>query len=275
MSFTDPTADAVQPEQGQGDGGATDAPYAEYLNRIPEQVRGDVEPIFKEWDANTTKRFQDAAEFRKQWEPLAETGVDQLSKDEVAWLVQFRGALDDPQTMQQWWDGYAQENGLNQPEAPQEPAPLDDFGGFQDPQQLQTLIDQATGPLKQQLEQMQGHIEQQQQQQQQAQLVSQLEGQVAQLEKKQGRPFSDEERDVLARFASRYNDAETAIPRAYEDMQKFVGGVEKGAFQQKVDAPAAAEAGGVADVNVPQFKSVHDDGVKNAAMEFLRNNNRA
>jgi hypothetical protein len=52
----------------------------EYLDRLPEEMRGDVEPIFKEWDANVTKRFQEAAEFRKTMEPLSDLGLTDIPK---------------------------------------------------------------------------------------------------------------------------------------------------------------------------------------------------
>lgn len=274
MSITDPQADDVQPVEGQGDAGTSDAPYAEYLNRIPEQLRGDVEPVFRDWDANVTKRFQDNSDFRKQWEPLQDTGISQMSPEEVAWLVQFRGALDDPNVMQQWWDGYAQENGLTPAQqAAQEPQQFDDFGGgFQDPQQLQSLIDQATGPLKQQLEQMQGHIEQQQQQHEQAQTLANLEGQVAQIEQKLGAPLSEKQKVVLARFASQYSDVNNAILRGWDDMQAYTNDVQKGAFQSKVDAPDPAERGGVPDVSPDKFKGLDDPGLAETARQFLRNN---
>src|ERR1035437_4782758 len=68
--------EVVQPPEGQGDQ-SNSSPYAEYLDRLPEEVRGDVEPVFRDWDAQTTRKFQDAAKYRKQWEPLEQTGVSQ------------------------------------------------------------------------------------------------------------------------------------------------------------------------------------------------------
>src|ERR1035437_4068795 len=67
--------EVVQPPEGQGDQ-SNSSPYAEYLVRLPEEVRGDVEPVFRDWDAQTTRKFQDAAEYRKQWEPLEQEYVD-------------------------------------------------------------------------------------------------------------------------------------------------------------------------------------------------------
>lgn len=275
MSITDPAAEPAQTEEVQGsEAPGSGSPWEQHLTRFPDDVREEAASVFKEMEGDFTRRFQDAADFRKQWEPLQDTGISQMSPEEVAWLVQFRGALDDPNVMQQWWDGYAQENGLTPAQqAAQEPQQFDDFGGgFQDPQQLQSLIDQATGPLKQQLEQMQGHIEQQQQQHEQAQTLANLEGQVAQIEQKLGAPLSEKQKVVLARFASQYSDVNNAILRGWDDMQAYTNDVQKGAFQSKVDAPDPAERGGVPDVSPDKFKGLDDPGLAETARQFLRNN---
>lgn len=280
MSFADPESDVAQPDlDGQGDGGQSDAPYREYLDRIPEEVRGDVEPVFKDWDANVTRRFQDASEFRKQWEPLADTGVNQLSKDQVAYAVQLFQALEDPQVMQQWWEGYAQQNGLTQKQAEevQQAATLDDFGSFQDPsQQLEKLLEERLSPLNKQLEEYRGRFEQQDQAQREAEATRYIEGQINELEAKHGE-FNDETKELINTLAGKYveSDPMNAIPKAYEDLIRLSNQIEKRALQAKVDAPAPAESGGVPDVSPPQHSRIDSPGVIDAAREFLRNSNRA
>src|SRR6185437_4568025 len=114
------------------DGGNTGAPYQEYLDRIPEDAREMVAPVFKDWDANVTRKFQEHADFRKQWEPFKDTGVTELNPDQLSYAVQLFNALEQPDIMKEWWDGYAQQNGLTVQEAKEAEAALDDFG-FQDP----------------------------------------------------------------------------------------------------------------------------------------------
>lgn len=275
MSITDPAADDVQPDEGQGsEASGGGSPWESLLTRFPEDVREDAAAAFREQEANANKRFEEHASFRKQWEPLAETGVNQLSPEEVSWLVQFRGALDDPQTMQQWWEGYAQENGLTPAQqAAEQPQTLDDFGSFGDPQQLQSLIDQATGPLKQQLEQMQAHMEQQQQQQSLAEANQFVDRQVAELEQKHGK-FDDEDREALALFASKFADSDpmNAIKLGYELMTKFTNRAEKQALQAKVNSPSPAEGGGVPDTSPERFTSLNAPGFNETATEWMRNN---
>lgn len=280
MFFADPEVpDVAQPDpEGQGDGGNQGAPYQEYLDRIPEEARDEAEAAFKAFDANTTRKFQDAAEFRKQWEPLADTGVNSLSSDEVAWLVQFRQAMEDPQVMQQWWDGYAAQNGLTPKQAEEAQAAAADEYGFQDPnqQQLEQLLEQRLGPLSQQLEQFSTRFDQQDQQAREADAARFIDGQVTGLEEKHG-AFDDQTKQLINTLAGAYieSDPMNAIPRAYEDLQRWRNDVEKSALQAKVDAPKPAESGGVPLVTPEQYKRIDDPGVKNAAIEFLQHSNRA
>lgn len=279
MSITDPSnADDVQPE-GQGDGGTQGAPYQEYLDRIPEEVRGDVEPVFKDWDGNVTKRFQEQAEFRKQWEPLADTGVNQLSPEQVSYAVQLFQAMDDPSVMQPWIEAYVQQHGLTlaqQQAAAAEASAVDEFG-YQDPQQqLEKLLEERLGPLSQQLQQFGSRFEQQDQQARESEALDYINGQVKVLETEHG-AFDDKTKELLNTLAGRYieSDPMNAIPKAWGDLQQWRNDVEKSALQAKVDAPTPAETGGVPSVTPETHSRIDAPGVKEQALQFLRNQNRA
>jgi hypothetical protein len=41
------------------------------LTTVPEHLRPVVEPLLKKVEANVTQRFQEHADFRKQWEPFS------------------------------------------------------------------------------------------------------------------------------------------------------------------------------------------------------------
>ena len=267
MSFDEP----VQPDLFEGQGGEGESPYAEYLNRVPEEVRDQVEPIFKEWDGNVTRRFQEASQFRKEWEPLADTGINQLSPEDVAYMVQLRQAMDDPQTMQQWWDGYAQQNGLAQQQAEEQPFDGQDFGEYQDPsQQLEQLLEQKLGPISQTISEFQSWREQQDMQVRQQEALAMIEGQLEELKAKHGDEFN---RDAIELFIPNFieSDPRNAVPLAFEAYQKMRNDIEKGALQGKINAPAPAESGGVADVSAPKFTRFDDPALKEEAMQILRN----
>lgn len=62
--------DNVQPQQpAQETQQQNQAPYAEYLNKVPESARGLVEPVFKEWDANYTRMTQQYTDRLNQYKP--------------------------------------------------------------------------------------------------------------------------------------------------------------------------------------------------------------
>lgn len=61
----------TQPNQQQ----QTAAPYAQYLEQLPESVRPVVEPIFKDWDAGVTRRFgqlHSQFSWAEPWQEIAE-----------------------------------------------------------------------------------------------------------------------------------------------------------------------------------------------------------
>lgn len=107
MSFT--TEDGVQPE---GQGAASGSPYGEYLSRIPEEQRGVVEPVFKDWDANVTRRFQEASEFRRQWEPYGDLGLTEYDPGYLQQLLQLGQLFNDQDSYKEWLQLQAQEAGL-------------------------------------------------------------------------------------------------------------------------------------------------------------------
>lgn len=275
--MADQIADPVQPDDGQGETGTTDTPYAEYLDRIPAEQRGTVEPIFKEWDANTTRKFQESAEFKRTWEPYSELGVNQVNPDEVRWLMQFRDALNNPQTIQEWYETYATQNGLT-PTAPAAPAApsadpgLDEFG-FPDPNaQLEELLKQQLGPVQQQLQALDAWREQQESTVRLAEAERYVQGQVADLKAKHPDEFNEA---AVERLVAQYidTDPQHAVERAFADWQAIRSQIERETLQSKVNTPAAAEFGGTADGSPMEIKTLAD--ASRIALEQLKLANRA
>ena len=278
--MSDELTDAVQPEGQGGVGTGGDPPYAEYLSRIPEDARDDIEPIFKEWDQNVSKKFQDHAEFKRQWEPFKDTGISQYGPEQVSWAAQFLEALDKPELIQGWFENYAKENGLTLAEAQAQVEEATDDYGFQDPaQQYEKLLEERLSPLMKKLEEYDGRFQQQTQAQANAEAGRYIETQISALEKEhnEGNKFDDETRELVDLFAAKYieSDAMNAVPRGYADLQHLLNNQEKKALQGKLNQPPPAEGGGVPDVAPPEYKRIDDPAVKNAAIEYMRNQNRA
>jgi hypothetical protein len=213
-------------------------------------MRDEIAPVFKDWDANVTQRFQDAADFRRQWEPYQQAGISQVDPALAEWLVQFSGILDQPAAMQAWFEGYAQQHGLTpQQQQEEQQVQIDPYADPTDLQQqlssvvekqLQQLLEPVTGQLGQLAEWREAQEAQAAQQQAQ----SFIDSEFARLEKDHGQPIP---RDQVELHIGKYieMDPEHAIERAWRDHQAMVGQIEKDLLASKLGQPPAAEGGGV------------------------------
>lgn len=267
--MTDELADLAQPA-GQGEEGTGGAPYQEYLDRIPEQVRGDVEPIFKEWDANTTRRFQEHAEFRKQWEPYQESGIQKLDPEAAQWASTFYQALDNPQAIQQWYQEYAQQHGLDQAQSqPAEPEPdFSDLGGFEDPTaQFQKLLDQRFGPLTQKLDEFAQWRQTLEQGAREAQAREQIDRQLAELASKHPDRFDDNAKEALEALLPGFieQDPRNAVSNAWSALEKILNHNEKQVLQRKASLTGGGgEPGGLPNSTPDQAPQSLDEAGKQA-----------
>ena len=65
--------DTTQGQQSTDTGTGNEPPYAKELATLPEDVRPLVEPIFKNWDAQVTKRFQESQSPLEPWKEIVES----------------------------------------------------------------------------------------------------------------------------------------------------------------------------------------------------------
>lgn len=238
-------ADDVQPDQGQGA-----APYAEYLDKIPEEFRAQVEPVFKEWDGSVTKKFMEAAEFRRQMEPLQP--FQNRSPEALQWGADFHdAAMNRPQDVIEWARDYAKEHGLSLAEQQAvEQAVSDEFEDLS-AQQFRSQLD----PIATQVQALTERFQRQDQEAQQAAAMQQIETQLDAAKEKLGGIY---DRDMIAAIAqNKYiQDPEHAIERAAADWQQIVNDKRAAALQEKVDTSApAAETGGTPDGSVPKIST--------------------
>jgi len=231
----DPTTpEGVQPDPGQGAGG--DAPYAEYLNRIPEELRPQVEPIFRDWDGQTTRKFQEHSQFRQQWDPYQQVGLDQYDPQDLAGLIEFAKMANDPARQTdylQWLQAEAAKHGLGQPSEEE-----DDFGDLLDPS-VAGFVERATSPLAQKLQAMEQSLtqfqEQQAKQAQEAMWNQQFERLIGE--------HGELDRDLMQTFAAKYaNDPQNAIHRGFEDFQRARAAIEQQVLRGKLNQPPSPSA---------------------------------
>jgi hypothetical protein len=240
------------------------APYAEYLERLPEEVRGQVEPVFKEWDGNVTKRFQENAAATARWKPYEDLGVHEIPVAEMEWLTNFRAAQANPQAIAAWFEEYAKANGLT-------PAEEQQITG--DPEiaaLIQAELERALGPVSQQLGELSGWRAQQEEQVRLQAATTHIEGQLASLKEKHG----DFPREIVEKFIPQYmNDPEHAVERAHADYLALVGQIEKQTLTQKLGQAPGAESGGAAATAPEPIKTLEQ--ASRIALERLRHANAA
>jgi hypothetical protein len=221
-------------------------PYAEFLNRVPEEVRGQVEPVFADWNRSVNGRFEEAANYRKQWEPYEQAGLNQYDPQALAQHLQM---LQDAEATRQWYEAnYPQQT----QQQPQEQQP--EFQAF-DQYDPSAQFKQLLTPLEQRLEQLTQQWEQQQQRQHEQAIESALEAEVARLEAEHGKslPEGVKMADVIERYGNRYAvpgaDPVQVAQKAWSDYQTWANALAAAALQQKVDnQPAPAVSGGEADL---------------------------
>ena len=268
-------------QQVQQNSDGNGKPYAQYLERFPEGMRAIADPIFAEWDSNTTKRFQDLQgqltgyepykDVFDSWEPEAvQQGMsiaEQLSTRE--------GALEMYQQLQQIFanDPNAQGNGQQQSNGvPQQQGDDDPFAEvFQNPrfQQIEQGIQKMT-------EMMQGQQQSEQQRQAEASAAKEWETSLAKnkgmVSNPDGSVNEDAKNMVLSLAISMTNGD---IDKAFEMYGKAVG---KQASLQNAPGQSAPVVGGGAANKVPStvtdVANWSSDQRKQAALAMLRANNK-
>ena len=242
--MADETTEPVQPDEGQGGDGTSDAPYAEYLSRIPEEARGEAEQAFKAWDADTTRKFQEASEYRKGWEPFESLGVNQREPAEVEWALQMlEAAKTNPAEVWRWAQEYAQTHNLTKAETEQLAEEA-----FVDPSVTQ-LVDQQLaarlGPLDHQLQEQQTRWQTQEQQATESRIQSDIRSELDSLKEKHKGEFDESLVDKFIANHMSETDARVAVQKAFADAQTFRAQIEKQVLQSKVDdSGPGAESGG-------------------------------
>lgn len=251
----------VQPEgQGEGDNSFV----ADYLNNVPEDYRPHVEPYVKQIESNANSKFAEHAEYRKQWEPFEELGLQDYEPESLQQLLQFAELASDPEQFKTWWQNAGQELGLFDTDD-------DDAGNFDDddegldPQELEELFDQVIE------QRMQPFLEEKQQREyndQVQQATEAVEEQLAGFEEEHGE-LSEDDRTAILKFAYTYaEDDPDPITKGFEDWQRLVNGVETSTVQSKADTPTPPERPGRANTAPEQIKDY--EGAKAAAMERLK-----
>ena len=211
------------PQQNGGQNGGR--PYDQYLQRIPETLRGTVEPVFQEWDRNTTQRFQELQGQISGYEPYQQY-FDTYEPEAVGQAIQLAEALSNEQSARQVLDQLAAALNVQIVDGNGQPQGQNGVNGFDDSEP-----DFFADPRFQQLQEGMGTIaqqlQQQQQQQQEAQVYAETEREWTELRdantnlftNPDGSPNEDAEEAVFAFALANNGD----LAKAVSQYQKVVG----------------------------------------------------
>jgi hypothetical protein len=239
---------AVQPE-GQGQPDAQTGLYD--LSTVPEEYRSHVEQHLKDIERNANKRFQEAAEYRKAWEPYESLGINEVDPEGLSALMEFAQAIADPESARDAVLNLAQALELDLNATPE----YDPDNPDNEPDPVEEL--------RAKVEAIEQERAAQQEQAQIAQLQQQAEAayraEFAEVEGLNGKPFSQEEKVELIGLARRFQlDHDEPIKAAYQFINSIRGGAEKALVDSQPAPPAPAEPAGRASSAVQPVDSFEE-----------------
>ena len=269
-------ADDVQSPAGDQGADTTDSGLYD-LDSVAPEIRDEVAPHLKAIEGNVTKKFQEAADYRKQWSPYEEIGINELEPDQIKGLLDFANMAKDPEQFSGWWKAAGDEMGL-----------FDKFGSQEDPDlELEDDLspEKVAELVEKQLAEKLGPVEQTLQQQEQDRKAAQANEEVADAMKSiRGENTSlfegDEEHQKtveqrIARLAYSYSDDNSLSPsemiqKGFEDYKEMIGQGEKGLFDDKSNQPKPPEGAGGADTSPEKIASFSDPRLRAAALAKLK-----
>lgn len=261
-------ADDVQSPAGDQGAEATDSGLYD-LDSVAPEIREHLEPHLKAIEANATKKFQEAAEYRKGWAPYEELGIKDVPPETLQQLLQFAEMANDEDQFNGWLSTVATERGLIPAETP------DDLElGEEDLSQenVQSLIAEkvaeAIGPIQE-------HFQAQEKERLEAQANQEISQQLEQI-RKDNPDLPEQAEDLIVRLAYSYaDDSEDPITKGFEDYKALIGQGEKSLFAEKSKQPATPEGPGAPSTADDAITSFNDPRLKAQAVERLKRSHAA
>lgn len=201
------------------------------LSSVSPAFRPDAERLLGEWNKSAQQKFQEAAEYRKQWEPYEALNLPQIPQEELTELLQFREIAQDPQRFAEWHRQIG--DLLAEGEEPEgEP------GVETDPEASNNLPPE----VQQKLQQFEEWMQHQEAERAVQETASRIRGQLDGI-RKENPDLTDEDEEMICTLALKYEDQD-AVQKGFADFQKFASRFERGVFEQKSGGPEPAVSGG-------------------------------
>jgi hypothetical protein len=260
-------ADDAQPVEGQGAEAADSGLYD--LDSVAPEVREILEPHLKAIEGNATRKFQEAAEFRKGWAPYEELGIKDVPPENLQELLTFAQMANDPTQSDQfneWLTQVAQERGLTVggQETDSNLESVDDLS----PDKIQELIAEQ---VAERLNPIQEKLQAQEQQHLEQQANSEITQQLEQI-RKDNPDLPEGAENAIVRLAYSYADEDkNPIEKGFEEYKELIGQGEKSLFAQKAGQPQTPEGPGAPATSPEKLTSFGDPKLKARAAEMLKN----
>lgn len=234
-----------QGDTGQGDTGGAGGLYD--LSSAPEELRPFIQDELKKIEANTTRKFQEHADYRKGWEPFEQLGLNQRDPEEIQNLLAFADMAANPEQFKEWWTAVGEEMGLF-PEQENGTGDLDDDddGDLAD-RVAQIVLEQ----MDERLQPFEQTITQQQQEARVAAEEAKIDQELAALEEQHG----EFDRQVVCQLALAYEGEPNQIEMAFADYQRINGVAENQIVNGRLNKPKGAVGGGQAPQEPNEVKT--------------------
>jgi hypothetical protein len=253
----------VAPEQGTE--GADSGADLYNLDSVENpEVRQQLEPHVKAIQSNVEKKFREAADYRKGWQPYEEMGLQDMQPDQLKQLLDFASMANDPTQFDEWLKTAAEERGLLNGVSGDD-LDLEDVEEMS-PEKIEELVAKQTQPIKEALEN---------QSREQAIAGAEEEVQTSlQGIRKDNPDLPENAEDAIEQLAYRYTDepnmsASEIIAKGFEDYQNLIGQGEKGLFEQKANQPAPAEGPAAAAMGDEKITSFNDPKLRARVLEKI------
>ncbi len=259
--MSDQTAPAVQPESsGQGEQEATGTGLYD-LASAPEEYRPFLEAELKKIEGNATKKFTEAAEYRKRWEPYEALGIADVSPEDVEGLLQLYNLAQDETKFDEWLKSTAEQRGLLGGGDDD-----DDLDGDEDDLDIGKMVEErlqaAMAPI---LEQLQSTQQTQRVQAAEQEIATELAGLLEQRQLE----LDDEDKQAVYALAAPFadDDPDGALQKGLEAYMKISGRAQRSLVESKVTQPNGAMEGGQPNTAPEEINSFAQ--AKKAARERL------
>jgi hypothetical protein len=251
---------APTPAQPEGQGGDPEATGTGLydLASAPEEYRPFIEAELKKIEGNVTRKFQEHAAERKQWESLADLNLHDVPREDLEGLLQLNELAKDEEAFDNWLREVAQARGILDGE------PVDDDDEDDDDLDIGSIIEQrlqeALAPLH---EQLAGQQREQAVSQESQAIEQELDG----LLTAQQLELGEEDRQTVYALAAPFadDDPDGAIQKGLEAFLRIRGGAQRELVQSKAQQPSGAMEGGTPASKPEEIRSF--DAAKKAARQ--------